>query len=119
MTIKKLVLGCPDLGGVVVPPANMIIEPPHLRKDKSRPGDIYIISGSLHQLDSFMDVVISSSLTQSCLMPSLKSSDFMLRKAENMNITKNLRSSRPVRQSATQRLIPLAMNQFGLRGPHF
>ena len=92
MTIKKLVLGCPDPGGVAVPPANMIIEPPHLRNDKSKPGDIYIIGGALHQLDSVMDVVISSSLTQSCLLPSSKSSDFVLRKAENMKFTKDLRS---------------------------
>ena len=116
MTIKKLVLGCPDPEGVAVPAANMIIEPPHLRNDKSRPGDIYIIGGALHQLDSMMDVVISSSLTQSCLLPSSKSFDFVLRKAENMKFTKDLRSSSPIQKLATKRLIPLAINQHGLRG---
>ena len=66
-----------------------------------------------------MDLIISSSISQSCLQQSSTSSDYALRKAENTKFTKDLRNSEPIQLSATQRLIPLVMNQCGRRGPHF
>ncbi len=47
------------------------------------------------------------------------SSDFVLRQAKNIKFTKDLRSVDPLQLSATQRFIPLVMNQCGRRGAHF
>jgi hypothetical protein len=66
-----------------------------------------------------MDVVICSSMSKSCLLHSTTSSDYALGKAENIKFTKDLRNVEPIQLSATMRFIPLAMNQFGKRGPHF
>ena len=63
--------------------------------------------------------MISSSLSQSCcLQHSSTSSEYALRKVENKKFTKDLRSSEPIQLSATQRPIPLTINQCGRRGPH-
>jgi hypothetical protein len=66
-----------------------------------------------------MDVVLTSTLSKSCLLQSSTSSDFALRQAEGNKFRKDLRSREPLHLSATQRFIPLAMNQCGRRGPHF
>ncbi len=42
-----------------------------------------------------------------------------MRMAENYKFNKDLRNVDLIQASSTQRLIPLAMNQCGRRGPHF
>ncbi len=69
--------------------------------------------------DTVMDCVVVSGLAKSCLSNQAQSSDFSLRLAEKSKFTKDTRSGCPVASSATMRLIPLAMNHLGLRGPHF
>ena len=66
-----------------------------------------------------MDIMISSSLLESCVQQSSTSSDYALRISENTKFTKDLRNNEPIQLIATQSLIPLAMNQCGRRGPHF
>jgi hypothetical protein len=119
LAVKRLALCNPDPGGVAIPPNQLILEARHLRSDSSRPGDLYALAGGLHAKDTAMDVVIMSTLTKSCLFQSSSSSDFALRQAENNKFNKDLRNSEPLQFSATKRFIPLAMNQFGRRGPHF
>ncbi len=79
--LKTLVLSNPHPGGVVFPASSVIIEPPHLRNDSSRPGDILALGRDVHRLDSVMDLVIASGLTKSCLPSSCKSSDYVLKAA--------------------------------------
>ena len=64
-------------------------------------------------------MMVSSSLSNSALLNSSKISDFVLRQGENNKFTKDLRNVEPLQLSATQRFIPLVMNQCGRRGPHF
>ena len=66
-----------------------------------------------------MDVVIASAIQNSCLTSSTKSSDFVLRLAENKKFMKDSKSSYSIQKSSTQRFIPLALNHLGLRGAHF
>ncbi len=66
-----------------------------------------------------MDVVITSALQKSCLSSSSRSSDFILRQAETKKFSKESKSSFPIHNSNTQQFIPLALNNMGLRGPHF
>ena len=73
----------------------------------------------IHMKDTVMDVVISSALTKSCLHQQASSSDFVNHRAEKVKFNKDLNSNAHVQTSATRRLIPLAMNHFGLRGGHF
>ena len=40
LTVKRLALRNPDLGGVAIPPSQLILEARHLRSDASRPGDL-------------------------------------------------------------------------------
>jgi hypothetical protein len=119
MALKTLVLTNHKPGGAAFPASSVLIEPPHLRQDRTRPGDIYTMGRGVHRKDSVMDVVIASALTKSCLLPSTKSSDFVLRQAENRKFSKDSCSCDPVQKSSTRRLIPLAVNHLGLRGPHF
>jgi hypothetical protein len=70
-------------------------------------------------MDTAMDLVIASGLTQSCLSSSSKSSDFVLKGAERAKFMKDKRSVNPISSSSTLRLVPLALNHMGLRGPHF
>ena len=63
--------------------------------------------------------MISSSLSQSTLLQTSKSADYVLRKGENVKFSKDLRNAEPLQLSTTQRFIPLVMNQCGKRGPHF
>jgi hypothetical protein len=58
---------------------------------------IYAIDGGLHAKDAVMDIVISSSLSKSCLQhPSTSSADYTLQNAENMKVTKDVRNAYPI-----------------------
>ena len=75
MAVKRLVLTAfSPAGESVFPAASDLIEPHHLRQDRSRPGDIYAIGNDLHGKDVLMDVVITSVLKQS-----LRASQTMLK----------------------------------------
>ena len=65
-----------------------------------------------------MDLVITSGLKKSCLSKSTTSSDFVIRDAETKKFRADANSSGPNQQSATRRLVPLAINHLGLRGAH-
>jgi hypothetical protein len=119
MAIKRLVITSFSPGGSVFPVASVLIEPHHLRLDKSRPGDIYAIGNGLHKKDVVMDVVITSFLKQSCLSNVAKGSDYVFKTAEAIKFRKDLRSTGPIQSSATRRLVPLAINHLGIRGGHF
>ncbi len=73
----------------------------------------------IHRLDTAMDLVIASALQKSCLSSTDKSSDIVLKAAEKTKIKKDLNSVKPISSSSTMRFVPLAINHFGLRGPHF
>ncbi len=96
-----------------------MIEPPHLRGDMSRPGDILALGRDVDRLDTTMDMVIASGLTKSCLSSSYKSSDFVLKAVEKAKFRKDMNSINPISSSSTMHFVPLAMNHLGLRGPHF
>jgi len=66
-----------------------------------------------------MDLMVTSSISSSTLLHSAKSSEYALRQDENIKFSKDLRSPEPLQQSASQRFIPLVMNQCGRRGAHF
>jgi hypothetical protein len=66
-----------------------------------------------------MGVVIASALQNSGLSSSTKSSDFVLRQAENKKFTSDSKSSFSIQNYSTRRFIPLALNHVGLRGAHF
>jgi len=119
LAIKRLALSNPDPGGIAIPSNQLILEARHLRSDASRPGDLYALAGELHAKDAAMDVVLCSSLSQSCLLHTSTSSDYALKTAENNKFRKDLRNNEPLQHSTTQRFIPLALNQCGRRGPHF
>ncbi len=104
---------------MAIPPNQLIIEARHLRSDASIPGDLYAIEGGTHAKDAAMDVLITSTLAQSCLLQSSTSSDYAIKLVENNKFSKDLRNKEPLQLSHTQRFIPLAMNQCGRRGPHF
>jgi hypothetical protein len=65
-----------------------------------------------------MDIVITSALKQSCLLQSIKGTDYALRKAESVKFRADARSAGPIQSSSTRRLVPLALNHLGLRGCH-
>ncbi len=73
----------------------------------------------MHRKDAAMDVVIASALQPSCLLPSTRSSDYVIKQVEDRKFRKDDASAMPVQDSATMRLIPLAMNHLGRRGGHF
>ncbi len=93
----------------------------HLRNDVSRPGDLYAMAGGLHAKDVAMDPMISSIAYQSQLyyIYLINIRDYAMRLAENYKFNKDLRNLDHLQASSTQRLISLAMNQRGRRGPHF
>ncbi len=62
MAVKRLVLTSSSPDGSVFPAASVLIEPRHLRQDKSRPGDVYAIANGMHTDDSVMDIIITSAL---------------------------------------------------------
>jgi len=96
LAMKRLVLSCPDPAGCAFPKDSILIEPPHLRQDQSRPRDIYAVGHSLHMKDTCMDVVITFAIQRSCLSYSSKSSDHFIRKAENDKFRKDARSTKPI-----------------------
>jgi hypothetical protein len=71
----------------------------------------------VHRLDNTMDIVIASALQKSCLSSIDKSSNIVLKAAEKSKFRKDLNSANPI-SSSTMRFVPLALNHFGLRGPH-
>ncbi len=118
-TMRDLVLSNANPGGAAFPASSVLTEPQHLRNDRSRPGDILALGRDVHRMDTIMDIVIASGLTKSCLSSSSRSSDFVLKGAERAKFGKDRRSTNPISSSSTMRLVPLALNHLGLRGPHF
>jgi hypothetical protein len=116
---RNLVLSNPNPGGSAFPASSVLIEPPRLRRDRSRHGNIMALGRDVHKLDTAMDMVIASGLTKSCLSSSCKSSDFVLKAAEKAKFRKDKNSANPITSSSTMRFVPLALNHFGMRGPHF
>ena len=119
LAVKKLVICCPTPAGCVLPSAAVLIEPRHLRQDQSRPGDLYAVGHGMHRKDSAMDIVVTSALQPSCLLPSTRSSDYVIKLVEDRKFRRDAASTGPIQNSATRRLIPLAMNHLGMRGGHF
>ena len=64
--LRDLVLSNPNPGGVAFPGSSILIELPHLMRDKYRPGDIKAQGRDVHKLDTAMDLEIASELTKSC-----------------------------------------------------
>jgi hypothetical protein len=73
--LKDLSLSNSNPGGSAFPASRVLIEAPHLRRDKSRPGDILALGRDVHMLDTAMDLVIASGLPKSCFSSSCKSYD--------------------------------------------
>ncbi len=73
----------------------------------------------MHRKDTVMDLVITSGLKKPCLFKSITSSDFVITDAENKKFRADANSVGHIEQSATKRLVPMAMNHLGLRGAHF
>ena len=74
----------------------------------------------VHMFDIAMNIMIASGLIiKSCLSSSCKSSDFVLHATEKAKFGKDGRSMNPMSSSSTMCFAPLALNHFGLRGPHF
>jgi hypothetical protein len=117
--LKDLVLSITNPGGAAFPVSGALIEPPHLRRDKSRPGDILALGRDVHRLDTAMDLVIAFGLTKLCLSYSCKSSEFVLKAAKKARFRKDVNSINPISSLSTMRFVPLALNHFGLRGSHF
>jgi hypothetical protein len=113
--LRDLVLSNPNQGGAAFLASNILVEPPHLRRDKSRHGDIMAMGRDVHRLDTSMDLVIASGLTKSCLSSSYNSSDFVLKAAEKAKFKKDRNSSHPISASSTMRFVPLALSPFGMR----
>ena len=117
--MQRLVLSCPNPVGCAFLKESILIEPAHLRQDKSRPGDIYAMGTGLYTKDTVMGLVVTSAPQNSCLTHTSKSSDYAIRKAENEKYKKDARSTGPIQNSSTKRFVPLAMKHVGLRGGHF
>ena len=64
-TVKNLVLSNVNPRGAAFPISSILIEPSHLRCDRSRPGDILAFGRDVHILDTAMDLVIASGLAKS------------------------------------------------------
>jgi hypothetical protein len=77
------------------------------------------MGNGMRRKGSVMNVVVTSGMSKSCLNQSIKSSDYVIKKAKNQKFGKDTKSSRHVQLSSTMRFIPLAMNHFGLQGCHF
>jgi len=117
--LRDLLLSKPSPGGAAFQDSSVLIEPLHRRKDGSRPGDILALGRDVHRLDTAMDLGIASALQKSCLFSIVKSSDIVLKAAEKSKFRKDLNSAKPISSSSTMRFVPLAINHFGVRGPHF
>jgi hypothetical protein len=108
--MRDLVLSNVNPSGAAFPASSIFIESPHLRGDRSRPGDILAMGRDVHIMDTAMDMVIASGLTKSCLSSSSKSSGFVLKGAERAKFGKDKRSVIPIASSSTMRFVPLALN---------
>jgi len=86
--LRELVLFNPKPRGAAFPASIILIEPPHLRVDKSRIRNIMALVRDVHRLDTAMDIVIVSGLTKSRLSSSCKSSDFVRKAAEKAKLRK-------------------------------
>ncbi len=117
--MRDLVLSNVNPGGTAFPASSILIEPPHLRSNRSRPGDILALGRDVHKMDTAMDMVIASGLMKSCLSSSSRSSDLVLKGAKRVKFGKDRRSVNPIASSSTMRFVRLALNHMGLRGPHF
>ncbi len=95
LSLKRLALSNPDPRGTAIPSNLLLIEPRHLRSDDSRPGDLYVMVGGRHAKDAAMDLMISSSTSKTTLLNSSKSSDFVLRQAENKRSLKTSAAMTP------------------------
>jgi hypothetical protein len=90
--MKRLVLSNFDPAGFAFPKESILIEPPHLRQDKSRPLGIYVVGNGLHRKESVMGIVVAFAMQRSCFTQSSKISDHAIKKAENKKFKKDARS---------------------------
>jgi len=95
-SLPRMVLSFPEPAGCSFPKESILIELAHLRQDKSRPGDIYALGAGLYRKDTMIDLVVTSALQKSCLTHTSKSSDYVIRKAENEKYKKDARSAGPI-----------------------
>jgi hypothetical protein len=58
LSLRRLILFNLDPGGIAIPSNHLLIEPRHMRRDDSRPGDLYAIAGGCHAKDATIDVLI-------------------------------------------------------------
>jgi hypothetical protein len=120
LVVKRRVLTPSSPGGSVFPSSFVLIEPMHLRRDRSRPGDLYAVGNMcMYRKDTVMDIVITSALKQSYLLQATKGSDYAISRAKSAKSRVAARSAWPIQSSSTRRLVPLALNHLGLRGGHF
>ncbi len=77
---------------------------------------MYAMGTSLYKKDTVMDIVVTSALQKSCVIQTSKSSDYVIRKAENEKYKKDARSAGPIQSSSTKRFVPLATNRLGMPG---
>ncbi len=117
--MKKLVICSLTLAGCVLLAASVLVEPRHLRQDQSRPGDLYVVGHGRLRKDVAMGIVIAFASQPSCVLSSTRSSDYVIMQVEDMKFRRDASSTGPIRDSATRRLIPLALNHLGMRGGHF
>jgi hypothetical protein len=75
-----------------------------MRSDTPIPGDLYVVARGLYAKDVPMGLMISSCITQSCLLQASRSSDYVLQKGDDVNFNKDLRNSEPIQLLAFQRL---------------
>ena len=61
--LRDPVLSNPNPRGATFHVSSVLVEPLHLRRNKSRPGDIMALGRDVHMLDTVMDLVIASSIT--------------------------------------------------------
>ena len=65
--LRGLVLANPSPGGAAFPASSVLIEPLHLRRDRTRPRDNMALGRDVHMLETAMDLAIASALQKSCL----------------------------------------------------
>ncbi len=88
-----MVLTSSSPGGSVFLVASVLIYMPNrLRRDRSRPGDVYAIGNGIQNKDNVMNIVVTSALKQSCLSHATKSSDYVIRGVESVKFREDARS---------------------------
>ena len=99
--LRDLMLSNPSSGGATFPASSVLIEPLHLRKDRSRQRDIMALGRDVNRLNTAMDLVIASALQKSCLSSIAdKSSDIVLKAVEKSKFRKDLNSANPISSSS-------------------